>query len=72
MVFFGEPSGGFGVVELPDRFGGVLEGWVVFVDNDLGDDGGDLSMLVFLDKGIVDGLGEPIADLALAHGDSSF
>ncbi len=62
----------FFVVELTDGFGGVLEGGVIDIDDDLGNDSSDFAVLVFTGEGIVDGLGEPVADLTLAHSDGGF
>ncbi len=69
---FCEHFGGFCIVKFADGFFGALEGRVVFVYYDLGNDGGDLFVLTAFQKSVVDGLGEPVADLALAHGDGGF
>ena len=50
----------------------MAEGGILAVDHDLSDDADDLFVAFFFGEGIADGLGEPIADLALAHGDSGF
>ncbi len=69
MFFASQRTGGFGVVELADRFGRVFEGGIGTADYDLGNNGSDFLRTTALDKGIIDSLGEPVADLALAHGD---
>ena len=68
MFFASESAGGAGVVELTDRFRRVFESGVGTADYDLGNNGGDFLRTTTFDEGIVDGLGEPVADLALAHG----
>ncbi len=67
MVDFGKGFGLFFVIKLANRFGRVLESGVIDVDDNLRDDGGDFAINAFFDEGIVDGLSEPITDLALAH-----
>ena len=62
----------FFVIELADWFGGIFESRVICVDNNLGNDSSDFAVLIFASESIMDGLGEPIADLALTHGDSGF
>ena len=47
----------------------MAKGGVVFAYDYLGDDRGDFFGLTTLEKSIVDGLGQPVTDLALAHGD---
>ena len=77
-VFFDDPVvlGGelFGLglgVKLADGLGGILEGGVGAVNDNLRDDGGDLAALALSGESVIDGLGEPVTDLTLAHGDSS-
>lgn len=38
----------------------------------MGNDGDDFFVFADFGKGIIDGLGEPIADLTLTHGDCGF
>lgn len=68
----GEFDGFFCSIELTDRFRGVFEGGVGFIDDDLSDDADDFFMAMFPSEGVADGLRKPIADLALAHGDCGF
>jgi len=68
----GEFDGFFCGVELADRFRRVFEGGVGFIDDDLSDDADDFFMAMFPSKGVTDGLGEPVADLALTHSDCGF
>ena len=72
MIDFGESFGLFFVIELADGFGGVTKSGIVYVDNNLRNNGGDFTVLVFLSEGVMDGLSEPIADLSLTHCDGSF
>ena len=69
MVDFGESFGLLFVVELTDGFGGIPESGIVDVDDNLRDDGGDFTVDTFFRKSVMNGLGEPITDLALAHSD---
>ena len=78
-VFFDDPVVlaseffGFGLaVKLTDGFGGISESGVVLIYDDLRDDGGDFFSFAFASKSIIDGLGKPVTDLALAHGDGGF
>lgn len=68
----GEFDGFFRGVELTNGFRWVFEGGVRFIDNDLSDDADDFLSFMFPGEGVADGLGEPVADLTLTHGDGSF
>ena len=68
----GELDGFGGGIELADGFRGMAEGGIFAVHNYLGDHADNLLATFFLGEGVVDGLGEPIADLALTHGDGGF
>ncbi len=72
MVDFGESLGLFFVVELTDWLGGILEGRVIYIYDDLGNNGGNFAVGAFLGESIMNGLGEPVTDLTLAHGDGGF
>ena len=72
MVDFGESLGLFFVIELTDWLGGILEGGIIHVDDDLGNDSSDFAISTLLCESIVNGLSEPVTDLALAHCDGSF
>ena len=72
MIDFGEGFSLFFVVKLADGFGGISECWIINVDDDLGNDSGDFAVLAFFGKSIVNSLGEPVTDLALAHSNCSF
>lgn len=72
MICFGESFGFFFGIKLTDRFGGGLKGGIVTTNYDLRDDGDDFFVFAFFGESVIDGLGEPITDLALTHGDCSF
>ena len=57
---------------MPDGFGGVFEGGVGSIDDNLGDNGDDFFAFAKFDKSIIDSLSEPIANLTLTHGDCGF
>ena len=50
----------------------MAESGIFAVHNHLGDYTDNLLATFFLGESVVDGLGEPIADLTLAHGDGGF
>lgn len=62
----------FFVVKLADGFGRILESGVIQINDDLGNNGSNLATRAFLCKGVMDSLGKPVTDLALAHGDGGF
>ncbi len=72
MILTGERAGGGGVVKLADGLGGIFESGVRTANYDLGDNSGDFLGATATNKSVVDGLGEPVADLALTHGDGGF
>lgn len=57
---------------MTDRFGGVFEGRVAWVDNNLRDNSDDFFAFALFCEGVVDSLSEPVSDLTLTHGDSGF
>jgi hypothetical protein len=59
-------------VEGADGLGGIREGRVVLVDEDLGDDGGDGLVPALAAQFVGEGLADLVADGALGVGDAAF
>ena len=72
MISTGELFGFFFGIELADGFGGIFESWITGANYDLGNYGGDFFGFAMGGKSVVDGLGEPVTDLALAHSYGGF